>query len=178
MSRNSGAIPPRLHGSVTVPFRRKFNEKEAFLALFREGMALVEEAANYLDGTGRRESKCLAPYVALSYATESMRLTARLTQLATWLLARRAVLNGEQLPPTGSANDPLLLPPITRISGSRSFDQLPQTLRNLIEAAYRLHQKIADFDTVDRGGAAVTPPVGKANPVAAQLAQLHAAFAH
>lgn len=177
MSMNSGVVPPRLHGSVTVPFRRRFNEKEAFLALFRDGMALVEEAANYLDGPGRRESKCLQPYVALSYATESMRLTTRLTQLATWLLARRAVLNGEQLPPAGSANDPLLLPPITRISGSRSFDQLPQRLKDLIEAVYRLHQKIADFDLVDRGDEAPAPVV-TSNPVAAQLAQINAAFGH
>ena len=99
------------------------------------------------------------------------------TQLATWLLARRAVLNGEQLPPAGSANDPLLLPPITRISGSRSFDQLPQRLKDLIESAYRLHQKIADFDTVDRGAEAPAT-IARSNPVAAQLAQLSAAFGH
>jgi regulator of CtrA degradation len=176
MSRNSGAVPPKLVSSVTIPFRRKFNEKDAFLALFREGMALVEDAANYLDGPGRRESKCLQPYVSLSYATESMRLTTRLTQLATWLLARRAVLNGEHLPPMG-ANDPLLLPPITRVSGSRSFDQLPQRLRELIEATFQLHQKIAQFDAVDRGEIEPPAPV-KSNPVAAQLAQINAAFGH
>ena len=92
-------------------------------------MALVEATANYLDGPGRRESKCLTPYISLSYATESMRLTTRLTQLATWLLARRAVMNGEPMPTlSGSANDPLLLPPITAWAGSSGYDELPAKL--------------------------------------------------
>ncbi len=174
MSRNSDTAQPGCSGNVTIPFRRKASEKEEFLALFREGMALVEAAANYLDGQGRRESKCLPPYVSLSYATESMRLTTRLTQLATWLLARRAVMNGEALPPVGSASDPLALPPITRVSGSRGFAQLPTRLRELIEEGFRLHQKICDFDAAERGE--VKQPSKRPNPVAAQLAQLHAAF--
>ena len=114
-------------------------------------MALVEATANYLDGPGRRESKCLTPYIALSYATESMRLTTRLTQLATWLLARRAVMNGEpMMMQSGGVNDPLVLPPMTRLSGSRGYDQLPQRLRDLIEEGYKLHDKIYRFDAADR----------------------------
>ena len=177
MSTHSGPFPPKLDRTVTIPFRGKMASEQAFLDLFREGMALVEDAANYLDGAGRRESKCLQPYIALAYATESMRLTTRLTQLATWLLARRAVLNGEHMPLAGSANDPLLLPPVTRISGSRSFDQLPARLKALIEEAYRLHQRISDFDAADRGEVR-EPSVRKPNPVAAQLAQINEAFTH
>jgi len=176
MSTNSGPVPPRDDVAVTIPFRKRAGEKEAFLTLFHEGMALVEDAANYLDGPGRKESKCLKPYVSLAYATESMRLTTRLTQLATWLLARRAVVNGEQMPLSGSANDPLVLPPVTRVSNSRSFDELPERLKDLIEATYLLHRKIFEFDAADRGE--VTAPARKSNPVAAQLAQIHAAFGH
>ncbi len=175
MSMNSGTVPPKYDDQVAIPFRRPSDDQERFLALFREGMGLVEEAANYLDGQGRRESKCLPPYIALSYATESMRLTTRLTQLATWLLARRAVLNGEPMPPVGSINDPLILPPITRANGSRGFEQLPEMLRQLIEESYQLHKKICEFDAHDRGE--TTPSVRKPNPVAAQLAQLNNAFA-
>ena len=58
-------------------------------------MALVEETAAYLDGPGRQESKKLARNGALAYATESMRLTTRLMQLASWLLLHRAVKEGE-----------------------------------------------------------------------------------
>ena len=58
-------------------------------------MALVEETASYLDGPGRQESKKLERSAALVYATESMRLTTRLMQLASWLLLHRAVKEGE-----------------------------------------------------------------------------------
>src|ERR1700719_4584990 len=68
---------------------------EAFSALFREGMALVEMTASYLDGPGRKEAKGLDRSAALAYATESMRLTTRLMQLASWLLLQRAVNEGE-----------------------------------------------------------------------------------
>ncbi|NJM34325.1 MAG: DUF1465 family protein [Rhodomicrobium sp.] len=174
MSSEIGFVPPEFDRKAAIPFRAQNNRKDEFLALFREGMALVEAAASYLDGPGRRESKCLPPYIALSYATESMRLTTRLTQLATWLLARRAVHNGEPLPPAGSANNPLVLPPMTRMSGSRGFDELPARLRELIEEGYRLHRKIAKFDTADRN--VVPVATRKPNPVAAQVAQIQAAF--
>lgn len=174
MSSKSGIVPPSQGRSVTIPFRHKSRQQDQFLSLFREGMALVEATANYLDGPGRRESKCLTPYVSLSYATESMRLTTRLTQLATWLLARRAVMNGEPLPPAGGANDPLLLPPITRMAGSRGYEDLPAKLKELIEAGYRLHEKVYRFDAVERGVAA--PPPRRPNPVAVQVAQIQAAF--
>jgi regulator of CtrA degradation len=64
---------------------------QSFATLFREGMTLVELAAAYLDGPGCRESKQLTRTGALTYATESMRLTTRLMQLASWLLLQRAV---------------------------------------------------------------------------------------
>ena len=62
---------------------------------FCDGMALEEETATYLDGPGRQESKKLERVAALAYATESMRLTGRLMQLASWLLLHRAVKEGE-----------------------------------------------------------------------------------
>lgn len=158
---------------VTLPPRSVINDREEFFALFREGMTLVERTANYLDGPGRRESKCLQPYVALSYATESMRLTTRLTQLATWLLARRALLNGDPVPHTGSAVNPLELPPISHARGTRGFNELPAQLRKLIEEAYLFHQKLSRFGGYDRrrSGKKVQ------NPVAQQMAQLQTAFA-
>ena len=58
-------------------------------------MDLVEETAAYLDGAGRTEAKALDRAVSLTYATESMRLTTRLMQLASWLLLHRAVKEGE-----------------------------------------------------------------------------------
>src|SRR3954447_21010287 len=78
-----------------VSFGERLAGSQAFSNLFREGMSLVEETAGYLDGPGREESKQLGRAAALAYATESMRLTTRLMQLASWLLLHRAVKEGE-----------------------------------------------------------------------------------
>ena len=61
-----------------------FAASELFDRTFQEGMELVEETATYLDGTGRQDSKLLSRSAALAYAGESMRLTTRLMQLASW----------------------------------------------------------------------------------------------
>ena len=66
-----------------VSFGARLANSQAFADLFRDGMALVEETATYLDGPGRQESKKLERAAALAYATESMRLTTRLMQLAS-----------------------------------------------------------------------------------------------
>src|SRR3990167_9382301 len=78
-----------------VSFGARLANSQVFADLFRDGMALVEETATYLDGPGRAESKMLERSAALAYATESMRLTTRLMQLASWLLLHRAVKEGE-----------------------------------------------------------------------------------
>src|SRR5437016_7157214 len=78
-----------------VSFGERVANSQVFADLFRDGMALVEETASYLDGAGRQESKKLDRSAALAYATESMRLTTRLMQLASWLLLHRAVKEGE-----------------------------------------------------------------------------------
>src|SRR3981189_2697878 len=82
-----------LNGAVS--FGERLASSQVFADLFREGMSLVEETAAYLDGPGRQDSKKLIRTAALAYATESMRLTTRLMQLASGLLLHRAVKEGE-----------------------------------------------------------------------------------
>ncbi|HVU42365.1 MAG TPA: DUF1465 family protein, partial [Xanthobacteraceae bacterium] len=53
-------------GPEPVAFGRRLAASDAFRAMFREGMALVEETATYLDGEGRRESHQLARAVSLA----------------------------------------------------------------------------------------------------------------
>lgn len=74
---------------------RDFAKSELFERTFADGMELVEDAAAYLDGPGRQESKLLSRNAALTYAGESMRLTTRLMKLASWLLVQRAVREGD-----------------------------------------------------------------------------------
>ncbi len=74
---------------------QSFTGSALFERTFDEGMSLVEETARYLDGRGREESRDLPRKAALLYAGESMRVTTRLMQAASWLLIQRAVHEGE-----------------------------------------------------------------------------------
>src|SRR5262245_40892778 len=79
----------------TVSFAERLVGSPQFDRLFAEGMALVERTAAYLASQGRADARRLTPPVSIAYATESMRLTTRLLELASWLLIRRGLRNGE-----------------------------------------------------------------------------------
>ena len=49
---------------VTVDFMSRFTASEQFDKVFREGMGLVEETANYLDGPGRQDNSYCYPHCA------------------------------------------------------------------------------------------------------------------
>src|ERR1700731_5470475 len=86
---------PFFRDDKTVSFGEKLAVSEQFMVLFQEGMDLVSRAATYLDGDGREEAKLLPRAAVVAYAVESMRLTTRLMQVASWLLLQRAVNEGE-----------------------------------------------------------------------------------
>lgn len=125
--------------TAAVPLVNRLTASPAFNELFREGMALVEEAAAYLDGPGRTKSKALTRAASLAYATETMRLTTRLMQVASWLLLRRAVNEGELTP--GQALTERHRVKLVRQGLACSpeiFDLLPPTLRNLSRRSLRI----------------------------------------
>ena len=55
-----------------ISFGHAYAQSETFRALFQDGMNLVEETANYLDGDGRVAAKSLTRPASIVYATESM----------------------------------------------------------------------------------------------------------
>ena len=117
---------------ATVSFGERLANSQAFSDLFRDGMALVEETATYLDGPGRQESKKLDRNAALAYATESMRLTTRLMQLASWLLLHRAVKEGEMS--LAQANKEKAKVKLTAADNDdNNYKVLPERLRHLID---------------------------------------------
>ena len=66
----------RASEASTVSFSERLASSQVFASLFRDGMALVEETASYLDGHGRSESKKLERSAALVYAKNvSLRLS-------------------------------------------------------------------------------------------------------
>jgi regulator of CtrA degradation len=163
---------------VTVILGDRILGNEAFETIFRQGMDLVERTATYLDGEGRKEAKALVAPLTVVYATESMRLTTRLLDLASWLLIRRGLRTGEM-----SAADAdrkrqrIKLRPLGRPSHVKHFDELPANLRGLIEESFDLNDRVMRIDTAIEGSrAAPSAALAASNPVAAQMAQLHNAF--
>ena len=160
---------------AVLSFASRHAESEGFKALFKEGMSLVEAAAGYLDGPGRQQSRALSRPAALAYATESMRLTTRLMQIASWLLLRRAVAEGE-LTPAQAASDKHRVR-LTRQELScdpEMMAKLPQEFISLCEKSLRLQARVLHLDRSihTREPSAEAAPC----PVEAQWAKLREAF--
>ena len=131
----------RREASAAIPFGEKLAGSETFKALFREGMDLIEETASYLDGSGRSESRGLPRHLALTYATESMRLTTRLMQLASWLLLQRAVNEGEMtLEQANQEKHKVRVQSLTAETGDLAG--MPESLLWLIERSLRLQERV------------------------------------
>lgn len=162
---------------TTVSFGERLAASHSFHALFREGMGLVEEAAGYLDGPGRTDSKDLPRLAALAYATESMRLTTRLMQLASWLLLQRAVNEGEMTQAQAfSEKHKVKLSRQDSAVARDTFDMLPERLRDLVQSSLRLQDRVLHLDALISGAAARPEGVNALSPVEQQLQAVRRAF--
>ena len=150
---------------------RDFAASELFERTFQEGMDLVEETAAYLDGAGRQDSKLLSRNAALAYASESMRLTTRLMQVASWLLVQRAVREGD-MPPEAACQESY------RVGAEKTLEaaeiaEIPRPLTDLLDRSERLYDRVRHLDRRMYIEAVSEEP---AHPLQAQLERLRNAF--
>jgi regulator of CtrA degradation len=165
----------RLHGDgALVQFSERLTNSTAFGNLFREGMDLVEETAAYLDGIGRSEAKTLERAVSLTYATESMRLTTRLMQLASWLLLHRAVKEGEMTLTQANREKTKVKLSAADPGPADMIEKLPQQLQELIARSMSLQSRVRRLDTSIHSPPPEHTSIG--NPLVPQLNRLKAAF--
>ncbi len=168
--------PSLLAADKPISFAVKLAASNQFMALFREGMELVGAAAAYLDSAGREQAQALSRPAALAYAVESMRLTTRLMQIASWLLLQRAVNEGELSRAEASSEKRRIhLSRQDAVSADELLSALPLRLCELIEMSLRLQARIRHLDAlIHRADSDVltAPP----SPVDAQIALLQAAF--
>ncbi len=167
----------RQASTVNLAERRIFSE--SFRPLYAEGMGLVEETATYLDGDGRIAAKNLIRNAATLYAAESMRLTTRLMQIASWLLLQRAANSGEMTREqvmtekskvrldTGSVQDT-----------AEAWSELPEAFRDLVSRSMSLQSRVKRFDEeiYGSGGERGFEGLNIANPVSDQIMLLQTAF--
>jgi regulator of CtrA degradation len=148
-----------------------FASSELFDRTFNEGMELVEETAAYLDGSGRQDSRLLSRGAALSYAGESMRLTTRLMQVASWLLVQRAVREGD-MPAADACEDRYRLNEAATNDDVADPD-LPGGLLSLLDRSSRLYERVLHLD---RRMYLEATDDAALHPVLSQMERLEAAF--
>jgi regulator of CtrA degradation len=151
-----------------------FARSELFDRTFQEGMELVEETAAYLDGVGRQDSKLLSRSAALAYASESMRLTTRLMQVASWLLVQRAVREGDMSPESALDASYRLGAEPEAADATTSPEVLPKMLTELLGRSERLFERVRHLDSRMYEGACAEG--ASPSPVLAQLERLKDAF--
>jgi regulator of CtrA degradation len=130
---------------VTV---HSFTGSALFDRTFEEGMSLVEETARYLDGKGRQEARDLPRKAALLYAGESMRVTTRLMQAASWLLVQRAVHDGDMAEEDARDDRYRLGSREICLGDTVGGEMLPATLQDLLSRSDNLYRRIARLDDV------------------------------
>jgi regulator of CtrA degradation len=161
--------------AATVNFFKKFTDSEQFDRVFNEGMGLVEETANYLDVEGRLDARELSKLGAIAYATESMRLTTRLMQMASWLLLQRAVVAGELTPDDARREKHRInLAEIGRGKEIEGGHELPKGLQELVVRSLRLLDRIKTLDSMLPRELQDTEK--NVSPVSLQISELQRAF--
>jgi len=164
-------------GLNTISFAGRAAASSQFKTLYSEGMSLVEETAAYLDGQGRAASKVLPRMASVLYAAESMRLTTRLMQMASWLLLQRAVNEGELTAENARAEKEKVKFSATPTErGGPGYATLPERLRDYITKGDRLFERVQQFDKLERGNIDDTAPSIAEGSIGDQLARLRAAF--
>ena len=157
-----------------ISFGKAYAQSATFRTLFKEGMSLVEETADYLDGDGRAAARLLPRPASIVYATESMRLTTRLMQLASWLLLHRSVREGDMTAERArEEKKKIRLEKLSTSMSGPGWDELPETFRALIHRSLALQKRVERIDAalLDEGQSETVD-----SPVTIQLRELAAAL--
>ena len=132
-----------------IDFMARFASSAQFREVFEEGMRLVEETADYLDGPGRAAARGMSRQAAIAYATESMRLTTRLMQMASWLLLQRAVSANELSEAEAEQEQARInLASVAHEPAEENLQHLPPELLELMERGQQLYERILQLDSM------------------------------
>ena len=113
-------------------------------SLYTESMLLADEARSYFDDAGREDRLVLEPFVRVTFACESLKVTTRIMHIVAWLLTQRAVETGEIPGHDGRR-------PERRLGHAQESDpsvvaQMPPEAQRLIAASSELYARITRID--------------------------------
>ena len=151
--------------------------------IFRPGSSRSFTAKAWISWRKRRtistapagsKSKRLAPQACIAYTSESIKLTTRLTQLASWLLVRRAIAIGEIT--ASEAHTHRHKVTLAAQSGGRPecFGELPEMFKRLIDESHRLYGRVLRLDPLLSEGYTAMP--GGASPISPQIERIKLEF--
>ena len=160
----------------TINLAERFAYSDRYKTLFDDGMSLVENSASYLDGPGRKAAKTLPQSAALFYGAESMRLTTRLMQLASWLLLQRAANEGEMTrEQLLDEKKKVVLEASKAPIDNESWSLLPEDFKDLVLKSITLQSRVRKHDTELYGERQVQDG-NASNPISQQIDLLSTAF--
>lgn len=118
---------------------------------FDEGVALTVEARNYIAYHEQADRRELDLPHCLQVGYQHTRVSARLIQVMTWLLAMKALLSGE-ISPEQFASPQYMLVECEDCDSAEGVDDktLPQGLRSLLDRSYGLYCRIKRLDAMVR----------------------------
>ncbi|MBE7637994.1 DUF1465 family protein [Sneathiella sp. P13V-1] len=119
-----------------------------FTRTYDEALALVIEAREYLLGPGKMAVREMPSNVSFHYATESLRLTTRLTESMSWLMFQRALSEGEITPDEAQAEECHLQYQETCLAeiDDELMQKLPDGLVSLLARSESLYRRIDRLD--------------------------------
>ena len=115
---------------------------------YGEAMDLLVEARDYLAHREPIDRQGLVAMERLRFCGETMRLTARLTQIMAWLLAQRAVHAGELSQEEALADHEALAEHALCMEGAPV--SMPQRLASLLDRSHKLYVRVARLDELAR----------------------------
>lgn len=118
-----------------------------FDSTFDEAMVLTREARDYLAYQKNADLEGLSPVGRMAASCESMRMTARMTQVVAWLLIQRAVHAGDLTREQAAETK-------FRLAGQEICDDieplaaepLPERLAELLVRSHLMYQRVARLD--------------------------------
>jgi regulator of CtrA degradation len=122
-----------------------------FSKTYDEALRLVEDARGYLASLEPIDRRGLGPPERLRLCAETMRMTARLTQIMAWLLVQRAVHEGELTRTDALSQQEMLAGVRVCMEGSEEdWRGLPRRLVALLDKSHRLYVRVARLDELAR----------------------------
>lgn len=118
-----------------------------FRKTWDETLDLLCEARDYVAGAEQVESRGIDPVAQLRISLETSRITARLTAIMAWLMARRAIVDDPEAAPSVD-RDLLRFETRPLLLDNADGQGLPPSLERLAEQSRRLYVRVARLDGV------------------------------